>query len=269
MNAIISQSGSLTLLQRLGESGRRIVDQADIKELLPEYSSAYVNQLLHTLGRNGWLLRLRRGLYALSPDIFQGPPLHEFELGMALADQAAISHWSALSVHGLTEQIPQEVFLTTTDTVTLPRDRRCAGQVVDVLGHTFRFCREAEEQFFGFQTIWRSEAAIRVTDPERTLLDGLARPQLCGDFGVVWQAFEQHLGQLNLERIVSYARRLGVTAEKRLGWVLERQGLTHSLLEELARSPIRGYRPLDPTAERRGPCNSHWHIIENLPGNRR
>jgi predicted transcriptional regulator of viral defense system len=48
--------------------------------------------------------------------------------------------------------------------------------------------------------------------------------------------------------------------------VLERQGIEPSRLEPLASLPIKGYRKLDPTGPRRGPCNQRWMIQENLPG---
>lgn len=268
MSRTVSQSKRSQLLQRLSQSGYRILRADLAREFLPEASSVHINQMLHHLTQNGWLMRLRRGLYALSPDVFQGPPIHEYELAMALVEPAAISHWSALSVHGLTEQLPREVVVLTTSDVSIPRDSSGDG-LVEAGGHNFRFCRVIPEHYFGFQTVWRGEALISVTDPERTLLDGLCRPQLCGDWGGVLEAFEQHLGGLQLERICEYAPRLGIATAKRLGWVLERLGVENPILDELAKIPIRGFRPLDASGERRGPCNSRWNIIENLPGSHR
>jgi hypothetical protein len=40
--------------------------------------------------------------------IIQVSPLHEFEIAMALVQPAAISHWSALNYHTLTEQTPDD-----------------------------------------------------------------------------------------------------------------------------------------------------------------
>jgi predicted transcriptional regulator of viral defense system len=57
----------------------------------------------------------------------------------------------------------------------------------------------------------------------------------------------------------------GATA-KRLGWVLQHLGFSPEELEALAVFPVRGYRSLDPTGPRVGPCDSHWMIQENLPG---
>ena len=66
--------------------------------------------------------------------------------------------------------------------------------------------------------------------------------------------------------IIEYALRLDAATAKRLGWVLEQQGVDPSKLERLAALPIKGYRKLDPTGPRKGPCNTRWMIQENLPG---
>ena len=42
---------------------------------------------------------------------------------MALVQPAAISQWSTLNDHGLTEQIPRHVFVLTTTDVSVPRKR--------------------------------------------------------------------------------------------------------------------------------------------------
>ena len=107
---------------------------------------------------------------------------------------------------------------------------------------------------------------MTVTDPERTLLDGLSLPQYCGDFSEVLHGFDVRGAGLNLQRIIDYALNLDAATVKRLGWVLERQGVEPSRLERLASLPIKGYRKLDPTGPRRGPCNQRWMIQENLFG---
>ena len=53
---------------------------------------------------------------------------HEFEIAMVLVDPAMISHWSALHHHGLTEQIPRNVFVLTTTDACVPRPRNLAGK---------------------------------------------------------------------------------------------------------------------------------------------
>lgn len=130
----------------------------------------------------------------------------------------------------------------------------------------YQFVQVKPGRFFGTQKVWIGEARVMVTDPERTLIDGLSRPQYCGDFAEVLHAFELRGRNLNLERMVDYALRWDATMAKRLGWVLENRGVELELLEPLIQVPIKGYRKLDPTGPRKGPCNRRWMIQENLPG---
>ena len=113
--------------------------------------------------------------------------------------------------------------------------------------------------------LWVGEARVPMSDLERTLLDCLSMPRHCGGIGEALYAFQVAMPRLNIERITEYAIRLGVTTAKRLGWALEAQGVHPFELEELAALPIKGYRKLDPTGPRKGPCNGRWMVQENLP----
>ena len=197
-------------------------------------------------------------------------PAHEFEIAMALVHPSAVSHWSALHYHALTEQVPRKVFVLTTTGATVPRirgtrtQRSCEGYVV---GNTpYQFVQVKPERFFGIEKVWVGEARISLTDPERTLLDGLAMPHYCGDFAEVLHAFGVRGTSLDLDRIVHYALKLDAVTAKRLGWVLEHHGVDSAELDRLAAMPIKGYRWLDVTGPRKGPCHSRWMIQENLPG---
>lgn len=270
-NLVHTRSG-VELVRKLAAEGDRIFTTTRARELAPAagLSEGYLPQALHYLTKSGWIVRLRKGLYALSSSVPGTTPVHEFEIAMALVEPAAVSHWSALHHHGLTEQAPRKVFVLTTTATSIPRARRVkakqAGEGYSVIGTVYRFIQVKPERFFGTQKVWIDEARVTVTDPERTLLDGLSMPQYCGDFAEVLHAFEVHAADLNLEQIIEYALRLDATTAKRLGWVLEGQAIAASKLERLATLPIRGYRKLDPTGPRKGPYNRRWMIQENLPG---
>ena len=267
---LIHSTAGTELARMLAEVGDRIFTAERARGLADALgiSPGYVRQALHHLAKAGWISRLRRGTYALSGAVPGSLPLHEFEIAMALVQPAAISHWSALSYHGLTEQTPHHVFvLTPARSVPRTRGKKKLAEPGYPVGNTvFRFVQVKPEHFFGIEEVWVEEARIKITDPERTLLDGLMAPHYCGDFSEVLHAFEMRKSNLDLERIIGYALKLDAAIAKRLGWVLEHQGAKPSRLKELQTVPIKGYRVLDPTGPRRGPCNSRWMIQENLPG---
>lgn len=269
---LVHTGPGVELVRRLASEADRVFTTSRARELAPAVglSAGYLRQALHHLAKSGWVVRLRKGLYALSSTVPGVTPAHEFEIAMALVEPAAISHWSALHYHGLTEQTPRKVFVLTTTAASVPRMRGAKARLGPqgfLVGDTiYRFVQVKPERFFGTERVWIGEARVTITDPERTLLDGLTMPQHCGDFAEVLHAFQVRGAHLNLERIIEYALKLDAATAKRLGWVLEHQGIDSSELEQLAAVPIKGYRKLDPTGPRKGPCNRRWMIQENLPG---
>jgi predicted transcriptional regulator of viral defense system len=265
-------SSGTELVRGLAGTGERIFTVREASQFASKVglSAGYLHEALHHLARSGWIVRLRKGLYALAGSVPGVSPLHEFEIAMALVKPAAISHWSALSHHGLTEQVPQRVFVLTTAR-SVPRARG-AGQVrrqsgYPVAGTRYEFIQTKPDRFFGVDDVWVGEARIKMTDPERTLLDGLTAPQYCGGLPEVLHAFTVRGPKLELKRIIGYARRLDAATAKRLGWVLEHQmGIDVAQLEPLQAVSIKGYRTLDPTGPRRGACDRRWMIQVNHPG---
>lgn len=266
-----SQVG-VELVRRLATEGDRIFSVDRARELAPEVGlkDSYLLEALYHLRCNGWIVSLRRGLYAISSAILGVAPVNEFEVAMALVKDGAISHWSALHFHELTEQAPRKVFVLTTTDISIPRRRNTSNlhkddgySVGDML---FQFVQVKPERYFGIQKVWINEALVKITDPERTLLDGLIRPQYYGDFAEVLHAFEVRKDDLDIELIVNYAIKIDTATTKRLGWVLEYLKIDPNLFKPLIVLPIKGYRKLDPSGPRRGPCNGRWMIQENLPG---
>lgn len=269
-NSLVHPTRGIELVRQLAAAGQRIFTATQAKEVAPSVgiSPGYLRESLHHLARAGWIVRLRRGLYALSGPVPGVLPLHDFEIAMALVQPAAISHWSAMNHHGLTDQIPQRVFVLTS-AKSVPRSRGArasADEGYTVGGTVYQFVQVKPERFFGIEEVWVDEGRARVTDAERTLLDGLMAPQYCGDFSEVLHAFEVRGPKLNVDRIIQYALRLDAATIKRLGWVLERQGVSGGPLKPLRTASIKGFRVLDPTGPRRGPCNAEWSIQVNLPG---
>lgn len=270
-NHLIHTALGVELIRKLTAAGDRIFTNDRARELAPSVglSEGYLRQALHHLTKSGWIIRLRQGLYSISSTVPGMPPIHEFEIAMHLVNPAAVSHWSALQYHGLTEQIPRMVYITTSANF-IPRLRGAKKETAkngySVGDVCYRFIQVKPARFFGMENIWCGDARITMTDPERTLLDGLAMPHLCGDLTEVMHAFETRGDKLDVERITGYVLKLDAAAAKRLGWLLERNGVDETRLRPLAEIPIKGYRTLDTTGPRKGPCNRRWMIQENLPG---
>ena len=174
-------SVGVDLVRLLAGEGDRIFSTARAREVGARVglNDAYLLESLHHLRRNGWIVSLRRGLYALSSAVPGVPPAHEFEIAMAFADPGAVSHWSALHHHALTQQVPRKVFVLTTTEVSTPRARgakaRVDGDGYPIGGTVYKFIRVGPERFLGHDMAVPGIASRRTEGCRRWTLTGGCR----------------------------------------------------------------------------------------------
>ena len=123
-----------------------------------------------------------------------------------------------------------------------------------------------EGRFFGGTDVWMDERSrVPVFGRERALLDAFQHFRVFGSLSVGLGILDDHLEDLDLDRLVHHAIRLDVGAVvKRLGWALERLEVPQRTLEPLLTYPVKGDAPLDPRKPSRGHHDRRWQVIENL-----
>ncbi len=231
----------------------------DAQRLLGEGRERYVREFLSFLRTKGWIERVKPGLYAvipLSSGTARTPQIHEYLVAMRLLEPAAIAFFSAMNFHGLTEQLPRQVFIAT--------DHKVMRTVRESVGFSFRIVALRPQRFFGLQKEWINDGPFMITDLEKTLVDGLALPEYVGGVGVVATGMAQSWQRIDEVRLHEYARRMGISAViKRLGYLQEALGLGDP--EALRRSTnlAFGYPRLDPTLPAAGVHNRRWGIQIN------
>lgn len=233
---------------------------AGARRILGHKESDPTRQFLERLQTKGWVRRIRRGRFAVIP-LSSGedrtPQLHEFIIAMELVDPAAISYWSALNHHGMTEQLPRTVFVVTNHPV-----RRPPGEV---LGMSYKIISLRPEKFFGIQKDWIGEIPFFVTDREKTIVDGLDLPQYVGGVGEVAKALSTSWTQLDESMLRKYAGKIGNSAvAKRLGFLMETIGLGDIEKFRKAVTLSSGFSPLDPTLPHHGKYSRRWGLLVNM-----
>lgn len=248
----------LEILRILASDGYRIFTHQDAVAAAIEagVNEKYTSEALTHLKKNKWIERLKKGLYAFTPESGLSTPPHEFEIAQALVSPSAISHWTAMHFHNLTQQTPNIMYSIVPNNMSVSRK---------ISKNEYRFIKVKPEYFFGYEKVWVEEAKIQITDIERTLLDGLRQPHCCGNFEEVLHAFKICVpDQLNIPKIVRYALRLEKVISKRLGYILQQLGVSLDKLEALLQVPSRGFKILNPSGPKKGPCNKTWMIVENI-----
>lgn len=200
-------------------------------------------RILDSMQDKGLVRRVSRGTYVLSETYDE---LDSYALASHLEPASYVAFWSALHFHGLTDQVPQTIFVAVTKQ---KRARQVQGQEV-------RFVRIKPEAFFGYEQYGRAV----VSDPEKTLLDCLRLPEYAGGIRTVADAIPDDVDE---DRIVRYAERLGSGAvAARIGYLLERRGVLDG--GDRLRDLVTSYSKLDPAGDRSTPDPS-WKLYVNVP----
>ncbi|MFN7095990.1 MAG: type IV toxin-antitoxin system AbiEi family antitoxin [Gammaproteobacteria bacterium] len=173
-------------------------------------------------------------------------------------DDYYISYYSAMRLHGMTTHALREAIVTT------PKRRRAKK----VSNFSYNFIYTKAEYIWGVEMHWVSQQDnVCISDLERTLLDGLARPELCGGIKEIVRGIWVKQEQINWDKVLQYAAKFHTKAAvKRLGFIFELLHLGESYVPQLAQitSSAKDYILLDPGSPKTGRYLERWHIRLNV-----
>ena len=238
-----------------------------------QLSDTHLRFLISSLAGADWIEIIKRGTYVVTSSLYSGD-IPAFAIAAALIQPMAISHWSACSQHGFTTQAPTMVQASTPKKVITPEMRTGKAHsprgraTWQAYGLEFEFIHVKQDVFWGFEKNWvNAWHQVNITDPERTALDLIARPDIFGGVSAAIEILENALGQIRVNRLVEYTLKFDTgSIIKRLGWVLEKLGVPDETLEPLQDYPVKRYYPLDPNLDLGFHKNIRWQIFENLVG---
>jgi predicted transcriptional regulator of viral defense system len=226
-------------------------------------SAVSTRSLLHKATLRGLISRLKAGLFTLVPQEFGSE--EEYSGNPYLAARALVgkapyylSHSSAMELHRMVTQPRLGIFVSTS--------KRMANRIIHATEYKFIFVRP--EQIFGTVPHWiTKQEQVIISDLERTVIDGLRRPEYCGGIAEVAKGLWMRHEDIKVEKLVQYATRLKVGAViRRLGYLVELYGLaTPETLNQLRRGLTRTYDLLDPLLPTGGRYTSRWRLQLNVP----
>lgn len=244
------------LLARILRQTKSIItiEQAAVVLKLPRLQVA---KLMARWAEQGWLFRVRRGLYV--PASLQAKTIgtvaeDPWIIANSIFQPCYIGGWSAVEHWGLTEQIFKTIIILTTRSISLRKIKLQANE--------FWIKEISPSRFFGMKIIWRARVQIQISDPTKTIIDILDDPAIGGGARMVGEIFNNYLSSSNknLEQLLDYADRMKNGAiYKRLGFFLDRQKIDGSIFSKLQKRLTAGNAKLDPSVR----CDrlvSRWRL---------
>lgn len=217
--------------------------------------------------KQGHILRIRRGLYYSVPKGLDPThcPVDPFLVASKLAEDSVIAYGSALDVHGKLHSIQNRVVYLTKKRVMASFDFRDIKYQAVAIPSALK---AAGEETFGVQSIDRLGEPVFVSSLERTLVDVLDRPYLCGSWEEIWLSLES-IEYLDMDQVLKYVLLLAnSTTIAKLGFFLEMHRETlmvpEHYLEELRKHcPIKPHY-MDRTQNEPQKMITKWNLVVPL-----
>jgi predicted transcriptional regulator of viral defense system len=124
------------------------------------------------------------------------------------------------------------------------------------------------EWLFGTEIREVGGVNVRVSTLERTLIDGLKKPEYSGGLNEVFRAWVRAIDDINMNTLVSYIERIdSLILYQRVGFVAEKLGLSHQHFPDWKqnKSPRGGSRLLNPHKDFVNDYDPDWNISINHP----
>lgn len=212
-------------------------------------SPTNIQNYLETLANNDLIKRIERGKYCR---IYISD---KYVIGSNMVEGGVVSHQSALAFHGIGEDLPGEVLISS------PQQK----QSKTVFGNQISFIKIRPHKDFGSVIINGAEGSFRVTDTEKTILDCLDLPKYVSSYHELLQKLPDL--PFNEEKLLEYGLRMNnLSILKRIAFLFERYipGKYDRFLREVAVRVNMKYTLLDPRGPEKGRFVSKWRIRNNM-----
>ncbi|HMB00390.1 MAG TPA: type IV toxin-antitoxin system AbiEi family antitoxin [Spirochaetota bacterium] len=249
------------LITSLYEANKQVFKLKDVKDILAVKEAAAAN-IVSRLNAKGIITRVKQGLYSIVPfdmgkETVYAPDANITAREIMDGKDYYIAFASALQLHDMTTQ-PQ----LTNYTAVLKQKPQ-----VKAAGYEYKFVNLNKKSFFGIEDFWiNKQEKIKISDPEKTIIDCLNHPEYCGGVSEAAKAMYIKKDSIIIEKLVDYAVKLDKGSVcARLGYLLELyKPANDNNLNLLRQRPGKSYVLLDPTMPKSGKYLNRWRLLLNV-----
>ncbi len=236
------------LIKLIVDNGLNIFSNKKIMKISPlSYKETEI--ALRNLTNRDFIISIEKGKYCR----------HNFRdelvIGNFLGRNGGIGYWTAMHYHGLTEQIPNVVYVQTEH----------QKQNKSIFGVKYVFVQVKQEKLIGFSSKGYGNHQFNITDLEKTIVDCFDMPKYAGGFFEIIKAFNN--ANLKARKLVRYCKAVNnIAVIKRLGYLselLQKKDMEYFI--NYAQSvKNEKYNVFEVGGEPKGKTNSRWNLILNM-----
>jgi len=171
------------------------------------------------LTHNGWLIRVKRGLYAISDLSNRGfLSLSPYVVANLLVKDSYISFESALAYHGMFDQLTHK-------TISISQVQYKAVQLQSI---EYSFVKVLSKWFFGWQEVSIDNKTVRMATAEKALIDMIQFHKSKYTVDLVIEKVSLYKDSLDLQKMTEYLGQMSLVTAKTFGFLFDLLGIDSS-----------------------------------------
>lgn len=227
---ILSTKQSELLERLIVEHGQIVTSQDIFNQAKENWDYQQTKNLITKLVKNGWFIRIKNGLYAISDLSNRGfLSLSFYTVAGLLVKESYVSFESALQYYGMFDQLAGK-----TISVSLKKFK-----MVLLNNMEYDFIKTKEQLFFGFQEATIDNRIVRIATAEKALLDIINFRKSKYAVDLVIEKLVEHKNSLELVRLVEYLKEFSEATIKTFGFIFDLLKIDSGDIYRLAENSIK------------------------------
>lgn len=226
-NTILSEKESFLLENLIAKYGLIVDFQQIRQELGQNYSRQQARNLASKMAKNGWLVRIKKGVYYIANLESRGfADASVLVLAQTILKESYISFETALQHHGIFNQ-----HLKTISSLGLKKQ---ADKIIQ--GITYHFIKTLRKNFYGWKEIQLEGRVVKVAVLEKAILDMIRYERSLYSLDLVLEKLKEYKNDFNLKGLKDLTQNQSITVQKILGFLLDKAEIDSSLIQKLLKN---------------------------------
>lgn len=206
-----------------------------------------VKNVVGKLIKQGWLVRIKRGIYYISSLESRGTiNISPIVAAQILVEDSYISCEAALQYYGMFDQ-----YLRTITSISLKRRKTKTIQNIN-----YRFITTKKSNYFGWRKFQIDGREIKVAEAEKAILDILSFSRTVSSTDLVLEKLKEYRDNFSIEKLNRFSERQSLAVKRILGFLLDNAGINSDFIYNLVKNE-NGSSYIDKASKN---FNSKWRL---------
>lgn len=187
----------------------------------------YLRKRINKLTKQGWLKRIKKGVYVLSDLSTRGTlAISHKAVVNILVEEAYISFETALQHHGLYDQL-----LTSINAASL---KQYKSTIIDRI--TYNFIKTQQGYFYGWDTYDIDGQTVKIANNEKALIDLIQLHRTRYSTDLVLEKLKAYRDDILHQNLVEYSLKANLTTTRIMGFLMDCANLDSSQLHNFVKN---------------------------------